>query len=265
MKKKPSKNRIAIGVPTTGFTRIEWVESMLHGQKALLGDPSLKIEDVVMLYYCSSVIPKNRMEIVKTALKWEATHIIWIDDDMRFSPAILKALVKTFLELQRVDPEKYPRIIGANCIKRLYPIQYMATDFDDSEVRSDQRKGLEQVLYTGNAFTMMDMKLFSPDPEVGIPQPWFAFGWNENKQDFTTEDSYFMIKAMKHGYPTYVIHELGEHIDHVGSWVFKPQDRTGRRGHIDLPDWIRSGGMPGMGGEGEGGRVSVGDAPDSSA
>lgn len=245
-----ARYRLAIGTPTTGYVRIEYAESLLATQRALLNDPSLKIDDVCLLYYCSSVIPSNRHEIIDMAQQWKATHILWIDDDMRWPPGVAKALFKSMIELNRVDKENAPKIIGANCIKRKYPIEYMATDMDQQEVVSRGKKGLDEVLYTGNSFTLMDMSLFTK-----IEKPWFAFAWNQETGKFGTEDVFFMVKARKHGYPTYIVHELGEHIDHIGAWTFKASHGSDGRGHNDVPDWVRFGDSPVEPVQGEGGRV----------
>lgn len=202
--------RLAIGTPSTGSVRIEFMESVLEVQKSLLTDVNLKVDAMSFLFYCSSVIPKNRIQIIDMAKRWKATHIIWIDDDMRFPAEAVKAL------LVGMKRHKFS-ILGANCIKRVYPLEYMATGFDDKEVVSTGKTGYEKVLYTGNAFVLMDMKIFDV-----MPKPWFAFAWNAPTQDFGTEDSFFMINAAKYGFDTYVDHDVSQTIEHIGIHVFNP-------------------------------------------
>lgn len=238
MKVKPvSKYRIAIGTPTTGFVRIEYTESLLAMQKELQADKRLGVQDMCLLYYCSSVIPDNRQKIVEMARKWEATHVLWIDDDMRWPPSAAKGLIHTMTQLAKLDKDNYPMILGANCIKRKYPIEYMATDFDGkTEVVSKDKRGMDPVLYTGNSFILVDMKVYDT-----VPQPWYAFPWNSAENRFGTEDVFFMDKARQFGLQTYVVHECGEMIDHVGIWTFKPNDSVSRRGHSGIPDWVLDG------------------------
>ena len=183
-------------------------------QKDLLADPSLKVDSVVLLFYCSSVIPKNRQQIIKMAKAAKCTHILWIDDDMKFPSIAAKALIKGMRQ-----HSKEIHILGANCIKRKYPIEFMATHFDDTEVISTGKTGIEKVRYTGNSFVLMDMDMFNK-----IPEPWFAFAWHDYSKDFGTEDVFFMSTAQKYGYDTYVDHDVSQLIDHVGIHTFRPQD-----------------------------------------
>lgn len=207
--------RLAIASPTTGLMRVEYVESLLAMQKDLLYKSNWRVKDIKLLYYCSSVIPKNRQEIVKQAKEWGATHIFWIDDDMQFPTIAAKRLLDRMLK----EPDKY-LILGANCIKRKYPIEYMAVSLDDKEVVSNDKEGIEEVFYTGNAFVLMNMDVF-----FEVQEPWFAFAWNNAKQDFGTEDIYFMAKAKQVGIKTYIDHEVSQLINHIGYWTFQPQHR----------------------------------------
>lgn len=209
------KIKLAIGVPSTGSVRIEWTESLLKLQRHLLYKAKKKftVVDIKLFYYCSSVIPKNRQEIIDMALAWNATHILWIDDDMQFPPEAAEALLFGMAN-------SGVKILGANCIKRKYPIEYMAVSLDDKEVDSTGKTGIEEVYYTGNAFVLMDMELFKE-----IPKPWFAFAWNSAHQDFGTEDIYFMAKAKQHGIGTYIDHDVSQLINHIGVWTFMPQHK----------------------------------------
>ena len=254
------KIRLVIGSPTTGATRIEWTETMVELVKALLRwhDKKIQVEDVVLLYYCSSVIPENRHQIVYQARKWKATHILWVDDDMSFHPDVVKVLLKTYQAIRAENPKDYPRIIGANCIKRMYPLQYMAVGFNDREILSFASKGITEVRYTGNAFLLTEMEVYDK-----LSMPWFAFPWIPHQNATGTEDVFFMDKAREElGYGTYVIHELGEHIDHTGVWTFKPSDRFTNRlvrwGHPDVPSGLHDGGAGTGDRPVEGGRDAAG-------
>lgn len=207
-----NKIKLAIGTPTSGNVRVEYMESVLALQKDLLYNDKLGIQDIKLFYFCSSVIPKNRQVIVKQAKEWGASHILWIDDDMRFPSLAAKALI------QSAKNNPMFRIIGANCIKRQYPIEYMATALDGkSEVVSNDKTGIEQVLFTGNAFVLMDMSLFDE-----VSEPWFSFPFNQATGSYGTEDAYFMLKS---GVPVFVDHDVSQLIDHIGYWTFCPEHR----------------------------------------
>lgn len=205
--------KLAICTPTTGTVRIEWTESLVNVVKNVLRDPYNKIKDVKLFFFCSSVIPKNRNNIVNHALKWGATHLLFIDDDMRFPVEVFKAIWK-----QRDLP-----IIAANCIKRKYPIEYMGTGWDDKEVSSTGKEGLEEVRFTGFSFIMIKREVFEK-----IPKPWFAFPYMKELDDYGTEDYFFMSLAHLHGYPTVVYHDISQLIQHIGSHVFDPLSQRGQ-------------------------------------
>lgn len=199
--------KLAICTPTTGDVRIEFVDSLLRSTAMLRKNKEVK--DFVFLYYCSSVIPDNRHRMIKSALQWGATHILFIDDDMRWPPEALKVLIKN----------KHLPIIGANCIKRKYPIEYMAVDFDDNEVVSTDKTGYQEVLYTGNAFVMIQAEVFKK-----IPPPWFSFPYLPEHDAYGTEDYYFYRKALEHGFPVIINHDISQLINHIGIREFKPLD-----------------------------------------
>lgn len=225
---KKQKIKLAIGTPTTGLTRVEWASSLLDMQQDLLHDAALGIEDIKLFFYSTSVIPKNRHVIVENAQKWGATHILWIDDDMVFPPIAARSLIYSM----KKNPTEY-RILGANCVKRQYPIRFMATGLDGKEVVSYNKSGIEQVFYTGNAFVLMDMKLFDE-----FEKPWFAFGWNPIIEDFGTEDIYFMARVFKEKeIKTYVDHDVSNLIDHVGFWFFRPQHFTPNAPEEKRKEW----------------------------
>lgn len=230
MKKKGLKKvRLAIGTPTGGYCRVEFCESIMELQKSLLRDKRFNVEDVCILFYCSSVIPENRHKIVQMARQWKATHLLFVDDDMRFYPQAGLSLLNTML---RSDI----KILGANCIKREYPIQYMATGFDDKELISYGKEGLEQAKYTGNSFVLMDMEVFDK-----VSLPYYAFPWNQTTEKFGTEDSFFMIKAMQEaGIPTIVDHDVSMLIQHVGPHVFDPLKPRVLDPNLDIPENLKA-------------------------
>lgn len=199
--------KLAICTPTTGNVRIEWAESLLESVRVLQKEKLVK--DWKLFFYCSSVIPANRNNIVNTAMKWGATHFLFIDDDMRFPVDAMRYVIKYGKQMP---------IFGANCIKRKYPIEYMATDFEGKQVVSTGKTGIEEVAYTGNSFVMVSRQVFEK-----VPKPWFAFPYVPDNDDYATEDFYFYRKATEHNFPCIIDHELSQVINHVGINEFKPE------------------------------------------
>jgi hypothetical protein len=114
------KTRIAICTPTAGYVRIEWAESLSRLQLELHKDKRLDVQDSKLFYIAGSVIPYNRQWCVDEAIKWGASHVLFIDDDMSFTPNVVKRLLRS-----RDLP-----IVAANATKRVYPIKFICADQD---------------------------------------------------------------------------------------------------------------------------------------
>lgn len=202
------KIKLAICTPSAGFVRVEFAETLSRLMLSLKADKKLNIVDQKFFYICGSVIPYNRQWCVEQAQKWGATHVLFIDDDMSFEPEVVKRL----LQVSSIYP-----IIGCNCVKRLYPITFMAVDFNGQEVSSETAKGIEEVMYTGNSVLLVDIKVFD-----NIEKPWFAFPYVGG--GFETEDYYFQRKASEAGHGTYVDHDASKGVIHIGAHNFNAFD-----------------------------------------
>ena len=204
--------KLAICAPTSGSVRIEWVESLIEVVKASLRDPYNKIKDVKLFFYTSSVIPANRNHVANHALNWGATHLLFIDDDMRFPKEVFKAIWK-----QRNLP-----IIAANCCRRMYPISFMAKDFLNKDIDSRGKTGTEVVLSTGFSFVLIQAKVFKE-----TPKPWTAFPYHPQTDDYGTEDYFFFERAAAAGFPCVIDHDISQLIHHVGVHEFDPLSERG--------------------------------------
>jgi hypothetical protein len=213
--------KLAICTPSSGLVRIEWTESLTNIVKNVLRDPYNKIKDVKLFFFCSSNIPANRNHVINHALQWGATHLLFIDDDMRFPVEAFKALWKN---------HKMP-IIGANCIKRKYPIEYMAVGFDGQIVSSTGKTGHEEVMFTGFSFVMIQADVFRK-----VPKPWTAFPYMAAYDDYGTEDYFFFESCKAHGFPVVIDHDISQLIQHIGSHVFDPLSERGQVVTNESPD-----------------------------
>lgn len=205
------KIKLAICTPTAGFVRIEWAESLSRLQTALQKEKKINITDSKLFYIAGSVIPYNRQWCVDAAIKWGATHVLFIDDDMSFNPDVVKRL------LRNADLP----VIACNATKRVYPISFMSLDFEGKEVKTtNETVGLQEVMMTGNACILIQTDVFKK-----LEKPWFAFPYYPKQDMWETEDYYFNRKCTEAGIPIVIDHDASKGLIHIGSHHFIYDDR----------------------------------------
>jgi hypothetical protein len=125
-----------------------------------------------------------------------ASHVLFIDSDMRFPSDTLERLLK-----HDVD------IVGANCVQRT---QKQFTARKNGEfVSSIGKTGIEEVDTLGFGVTLIKAEVFEK-----MEEPWFHTPFDGNKH--VGEDVYFSTMAGKNGYKIYIDHDLSQHIKHAG-------------------------------------------------
>ena len=160
-----------------------------------------ELAQVVFLVSQGTLLCNQRTDLVKQALKFNSTHVLFIDSDMRFPINTLESL-----RLRHVD------IVGANCIQRgtTKPTAQNKYGF----LSSKGNTGLEEIDKIGFGVTLINTKVF-----LKIPEPWFATPYDGEK--FVGEDIFFCHKAQENGFKIYVDHDLSQHIKHTGVYDYK--------------------------------------------
>jgi len=137
-----------------------------------------------------------RTILVKTSLANHASHILFIDSDMRFPPETLSMLLKHDLD-----------IVGANCVQRTQK-QFTARR-DGQFVSSIDKKGIERVDTLGFGVTLIKAEVFRK-----MQEPWFHTPFDGEKH--VGEDVYFSTMAGEAGFEIYIDHDLSQKIRHCG-------------------------------------------------
>lgn len=202
--------RVAICVPTKG--RNPW--GFTHDLAQLMcctgvAMVSSGIMDIALLFSQGTYIADNREDLTLAALEGNPTHLLWLDDDMRFPQDLLIRLLKRNKPVVGVNyaTRKTPCVPVA--IKRMY-------ERDDKPIsRLQPGSGLEEVEAIGFGAVLIRADVFK-----AICRPWF-----ENYRDSETgghvgEDVDFCIKARAKGFEILVDHDLSEEIKHVGEFEF---------------------------------------------
>lgn len=152
-----------------------------------------------------TIIPQQRATLVHSAREAQATHILWVDSDMRFPPDTLIRL------LEHGQP-----IVAANYPTRRAPILptaehrelgYLFTPADAS--------GLAEVTHCGMGLMLTAMQVFDATPE-----PWFIVGYNRRDREYSGEDFFFCSQAKQAGFPTLIDQALSVPVRHTGQMEY---------------------------------------------
>lgn len=201
--------RLSIGVPSSGFVRSGFAHSLANmvGHLASCGIQS-RPGDTLTIYLNmveGSVIHMAREEIVTRSLEQEATHLLFLDDDMVFEADILDGLMA----------HKKPIILSNYLLKTENPV-FLTVDKTNREIRtSKQSTGLQLANSGGFGVSLFEMDVFKQ-----TPQPWFLPLYLPEIKRYTTEDVPFFARTRKVGFETYVDHDASKKISHIGNKVW---------------------------------------------
>lgn len=176
-------------------------------------------DTIISLFAEGTLLASQRHNLVLAARRENASHILFVDADMRFpSDAILRLL------------EAEVRVVGANCAKRRMPTGPTAANYVKGKrvpvYTTDDTHGLERVDRVGTGFLLIEMSVFSQ-----IPAPWFETPWVEAAEAFMGEDVAFCCKLQQAKIPIFIDHDVSREIGHIGSFEFRHEHVEATREH----------------------------------
>lgn len=191
--------RIAICVPARDMVHTSFcfdLASMIATHRTTVGDALLPMTSE------GTLVQAQRQELAEQAVKAGATHILWLDSDMRFPPDLLEQMLKH-------DKD----IVSVNCSKRKEPVGPTANAVDLTLIYPDpDKEGLEQVVMIGMAVMLMKTDVLEK-----MEKPWFDTPWWHEKGYHIGEDMYFCGRAQKAGASIWIDHDLSWEIKHLGT------------------------------------------------
>lgn len=158
-----------------------------------------------------SYIPNNRLKLAHKAIEVAASHILFIDSDMRFPEDTLDRLLKADKDIvganykQRTQNEWTARK-GGRFVDSATPRR---TTGGGQDWPPD---GLEEVDTLGTGVTLINVEVFKK-----LPEPWFAMPYDTSIGKLVGEDVYFCTIARENGYKIWVDHNLSREVKHTGS------------------------------------------------
>ena len=202
------KRRIYVAFPCHGSATPETAHSLFMLGLYMGSHP--EFEWVGFQRYSSSNLPHARTWLAQNARdENHATHILWVDSDMRFPSDSLHRLL--------AHGEK---IVGCNYTRRAAPYTPSALDLDEKIVYTrDDSTGLEAVGILGFGLLLTDVSVFD-----GLPHPWFA---QLDATGLCTEDVVWCKKVRAAGNTIWLDHKLSKEVGHIGSVAFTYRDAVG--------------------------------------
>jgi hypothetical protein len=200
--------KLAIGGPTRDTVPAAFAVSAAHlfAYTRELGQWG---KNVTMDWVASTYIHVGREWFLESALKQGATHILWLDTDMRVprETAVLLAM------------HDHP-IVACNYHVRQASGIFTAARGDQRVATTEASTGLEAVEYVG-----MGAMLMRAEVVAGLGRPWFRHGLNEFGGD-VGEDVMFCRGLGRAGYTVYIDHDLSKDVEHIGQHTYRTVDRS---------------------------------------
>lgn len=208
------KIRLMVGFPHRGQVDTAFMLSMLDLDRYCLlngqVDERTQIEWISFVGTSGSLLPKQRDEIVSAAKAKGATHLLFIDTDMVFSPEIAHKLLKARKE-----------VIACNAATKTTPsyptARKSSNDLIGGEPVYSTSKSpmVEQIWRIGTGIMLIDLEAIR-----NVPQPWFMMTYNTQHKEHEGEDWYFCRLLKGYNFPVYVHHEASMSVGHIGSFTY---------------------------------------------
>ncbi len=169
-----------------------------------------------LLFSQGTLIGPQREDIVRAALGVGATHILWLDSDMRFPKETLQGLLG-----HKKD------IVAANYTKRVPP--HVPTAFANGTFlfTHEDSEGLVPVEHVGMGVMLTRTEVFE---KVGKPR--FPIEYLPEVDSYQGEDVAFMLKAKLVGYKIWVDQDLSKYIHHTGTMEYTHLHSLDAKEHI---------------------------------
>jgi hypothetical protein len=170
--------------------------------------------DLGLFVLDGTYLHEARQRLIQDALAEGATHVAWVDADMRFPEDALVRLLG-----------HGKQAVGINYSQRYSPPDFVAlkrANYKTGEVErlvtDENSTGLEEVDVAGMGFFVVRADVLRSLPQS---DPWFWFEWSKKqRRQSVGEDAYFCRLLQRAGAKIYVDHDLSKECRHVGTFEY---------------------------------------------
>lgn len=202
---KSGEIRLAICIPTRDTMHSGCTYSLYNLAKVL---NEYNIDNKLFLSP-GTLIANQRHELVLAAKEWGATHVMFIDSDIEFSPDNVISLIE-FNEL----------IVGAAYSKRVPPFITTAWhkiyDWNTHIDIANQTDSHIQVECMALGFCLINVNVFEK-----LELPWFILGYDKTVNQYTGEDIEFFRQCNDANIPIWLDVATTCKLGHLGTQSFK--------------------------------------------
>ncbi len=153
-------------------------------------DPNVKFLATLGIY-----IAALRQQAIHIAQHMRASHILFVDSDMRFPEDTVPRLLQHDRD-----------IVAANCVQRTAP-NWWNSRLDGRPISSESRSGLQEVDTVSFGVILIKLSVFDD-----LDKPWFDTPYDG--QSHVGEDIYFCREARKAGFRVWIDHDLSQLVRH---------------------------------------------------
>lgn len=202
--------RLAVCVPTSG--RVTATFAYALAQTVGFFGTWEATERLKLLVQQSSSIHSNREQLVEQALEWDATHVLFIDDDMFWTPQAVLSLLGRQLAF-----------VACNYVKRSFPIEFVSVDMHGNRIATtEESTGVVECQFSGFGVSLIRAEVFR-----ALSRPWFLPGYSHELKEYSTEDMPLYIAARAAGFIPHIDHDASKMgIFHVGEHQYAWNQRA---------------------------------------
>lgn len=168
----------------------------------------LGIENKLFLSHGTLII-NQRHELVIAAQEWEATHIMFIDSDMEFTPDCVIKLLDRNLPVVAAAYSKRVEPFVVTAWHKIYDWNSHVQEFDQELITCEA---------VAMGFMLIDVAVFDE-----LELPWFVIGWHGQ---YTGEDIEFCRMLLNKGIDIHLDLSVTKQLGHLGTKNFKVDPDT---------------------------------------
>lgn len=201
---------LSILVPSTEYWPADFAMSLMALQQLLGYQPLADDFRHNLINERGSLIAYQRENLADKALAEGATHLLWLDSDMKFPPSLVHQLFRHDLP-----------VVACNYVKRKIPAMPNSKRMDGKLIATNRNShGLEEASSAGFGAVLMKREVLE-----SVPKPWFDTVWlrhEDGSHEMVGEDVFFFRKARQvAGVPLYVDHDASQHVAHIGTFEYE--------------------------------------------
>lgn len=204
------KVKVVVGIPSGQFWNAKFGVDLVNmiAYCANRPFPGWQAQEVQIVNTRSSILARNRHDIVKAAQKLQADYLLFLDTDHTFPKELLHRLISHELP-----------IVAANCVTKSIPASPTARSLGGPQgepVFTDpDRHDLEEVWRVGTGVMLIRMDVFEK-----IDGSCWEMKYLPHADTYQGEDWSFCEACEKALLPIYVDHSVSNRVGHEGNLVY---------------------------------------------